>query len=369
MSTTYVGVPGNVSALSVAVPADGDSDAGVTFAGIQALQDQTALALSGLQALALGNWTAAGTPPSAHPVDVAGGLVPGLVAAMNNGSVNHWSLSTDGGKTWANQSSAATTGAIGVLWVPSLSLFIGNTTVGSGSTVGIETSPQGTAWTLRTVPTTTSVGIASIGNSLAFGAGVIVACQASGQVISSPDGTTWTARGATPMTGKTMVAVAFGGSTFVALASDGTAYTSPDGLTWTSRGASGAGTASAQMALVYNPRSGVFLAANGGTGAIATSPDGITWTSRSAFASTLGSVAYAWGAFVAIAATSGYSDAFAVWTSYDGVTFTQLSMRTGLTVANVAAKAKLALGRLWVGSITPAATVVLYYSLSMPNLA
>jgi hypothetical protein len=130
----------------------------------------------------------------------------------------------------------------------------------AGSTVAAS-SPDGAAWTSRSIP-------ASGNRRIAWGSGVFAAVASDGTAATSPNGVTWTAR--TIPAGEWR-AVASNGSLFVAVG-NGVCATSPDGITWTSRTIPGG----LYRAIAWNGSG--FLAV--GNAAAAASSDGITWSAR-----------------------------------------------------------------------------------------
>lgn len=155
--------------------------------------------------------------------------------------------------------------------------------------------------------------------SVAYGNGLFVAVARDGgtqRVMTSPDGITWTLR-TTPAVDWNYVA--YGGGTFVAVASESginNYMSSTDGITWTQR----IGPDLNVNSVVY--ANGLFVAsATSGPPEvperIVTSPDGITWTVRSGPTTGMRGVGFGNGTFVAV------SDNGPVWSSTDGITWTQ----------------------------------------------
>ncbi|MDG3577114.1 hypothetical protein P7F60_11995 [Rhizobium sp. YJ-22] len=135
-------------------------------------------------------------------------------------------------------------------------------------------SPDGVTWSASNI---TASGYSAF--SIAFGNGVFVVVggsqlnQISG--FTSPNGTSWTQRTLPSDTG-TIRDVTYTGSLFIAVRAFGASgiYTSPDGTTWTARTSPGSGT-------IYGVANGASLSiAVGAGGLIISSPDGVAWTSR-----------------------------------------------------------------------------------------
>jgi hypothetical protein len=177
--------------------------------------------------------------------------------------------------------------------------------VGGNSTTyqdTILTSPDGSAWTIRTTGNTNTwlYGITWSGSQF-------VAVGQNGAIFTSPDAITWTRH----LTGNTsfLESIVWSGSQFVAVGANGTILTSPDGNTWTSRTS---GTTNYLESIVW---SGTQFVAVGVNGTILTSPNGITWTSRAYATNTLLGIAWSGTQFVAVGVNG------TILTSPDGVTW------------------------------------------------
>jgi hypothetical protein len=224
---------------------------------------------------------------------------------------------TDGAAFSAVPINAATISISGVWYVNSQ--FVATVNPGAtASSVGIVVSPDGIAWTPRTV-TTSGSGGSSIGTSaIAYGAGVyVVAYQTSNSLYYSSDLISFTATASAVASCNKVI---YANSQFVAVGNN-VIYTSSGGVTWTSQ--TSPANINYQDVIYANSlyiAYGTFVGAN-----LATSTDGVTWTSRSVGVGNVLQVIYAGGQFVA-AGTMG------VYTSPDGVTWT--SRTTGLTTAN-----------------------------------
>ena len=224
-------------------------------------------------------------------------------------------LSTDGGLTWASQTSPF--GANLVLAVAyGNGIWVAVTSAGE-----IATSTNATSWTLRTSPT---------GNALYhvhYGDGMWIAAGASGTLISAPDPTsTWTSR--TSGFGTDIIYDgAFGAGRHVIVGDAGKVSTSTDGTTWTL--GTGAFGTNAHRSLVYG--GGQFVAVGAG-GTVATSPDGLAWTARtSATTQHQFGVAYTFGRYVSVGASGSAQQ------SPDGVGWTRTTANFGGTTVNAAA--------------------------------
>lgn len=113
--------------------------------------------------------------------------------------------------------------------------------------------------------------------------GLFVAGLSDGKVETSPDGTTWTLRTTPNANARTSIAVgpingSSGGILMGSSVATNTLIHSVDGINWTQRTLS-PGFPSSEI-VVYVPLLGQYSVMNNGIGALNTSPDGITWTSR-----------------------------------------------------------------------------------------
>jgi hypothetical protein len=182
-------------------------------------------------------------------------------------------------------------------------------------TNSVMTSPDGSAWTVRSVPESNNWKSVTYGNGLF----VSVASNGTNRVMTSPDGINWTARSAAEA--NEWNSVTYGDGLFVAVADSGTnrVMTSPDGITWTSRSAS---EDSVWVSVTHG--NGLFVAvAFNGANKIMTSEDGITWLSRNDLGvGALASVTYGGGLFVIV---GGSPSTDQVLTSTDGINWTKHS--------------------------------------------
>ena len=68
---------------------------------------------------------------------------------------------------------------------------------------------------------------------IVYGNGIFVAVGSAGTLLTSPDGAAWTSR--TLERTRHFTGIAYRNGTFVAVGHRGTLLTSPDGIAWTSR--------------------------------------------------------------------------------------------------------------------------------------
>ncbi|HEX5076141.1 MAG TPA: hypothetical protein VFW03_23210 [Gemmatimonadaceae bacterium] len=134
--------------------------------------------------------------------------------------------STDTGANWAAQNTVAT----GTTGVNLLHTFAGLAIAGLANG-NIETSPNGTLWTNRTVPNANARG------SVASSASIVVIASptvTTNKVITSGDGITWTER-TMPSSLKWRVAYSAVDGKFIATSESSIAW-STDGITWSTSG-------------------------------------------------------------------------------------------------------------------------------------
>jgi hypothetical protein len=160
-------------------------------------------------------------------------------------------------------------------WTGSLFLLAG------GASGNICTSPDGTTWTLRTLPASMTVAaLANIGNT------VVMAQNSSTAAARSTDGgVTWASLTLPASLNSPSLGVVGGLFVLTGSATGTTYYTSPDGLTWTSR----SWPESQTWTLTTGTVGGLMLAGASSSTAYYTSPDGLTWTSRTLPAAHTGS--------------------------------------------------------------------------------
>jgi photosystem II stability/assembly factor-like uncharacterized protein len=223
--------------------------------------------------------------------------------------------------------------------------------VGVGESGMIFASPDGRRWTHAPAAAT-----ASDLHALASSGSTLVAVGARGTIVSSADGVSWTARGGGYR--DAVYAIDFDGSKYVATGVFGTILTSADGSTWTSRsqgdkhlfGVAGNGsrwiavgekstilssddggatwtgrTAARGDAFTDVIWDGKQFIASGYGGTIQTSADGITWEAAGQAESTLYSMSFANGLYVAV----GGDGSRTISTSSDGRTWAIRYSRTG----------------------------------------
>jgi hypothetical protein len=239
------------------------------------------------------------------------------------------SISFDG-LTWNTAGLGTSVGARSVAWSGTVFCVVGGT-----GTPKCATSPNGTAWTARTIPAGGAGTV--IYNAVTWSGSVFCAVGygTTGRCATSPDGITWTSQS---IPSGSWRAILWNGSMFIALGYGGACATSPDGVTWTSRAA------------LPNGRDYRSLAFSGGaycaihdqaSNSYAISTDGIAWAEREMPQPPADAVGYPrqrmaiiWtGAiFVAVEATGG-SSACACYTSPDGYAWTAIS--TGMPGAAI----------------------------------
>lgn len=130
----------------------------------------------------------------------------------------------------------------------------------------IMTSPDGVTWTSRA----TGLGVIC---SMIFANGAFLVLTST-TIATSPDGITWTTHGAIPITQPTALTYHPIAGLYVAGTLGGQVYTSPNGLAWTLR-------TSPSASLLAGAAYGLGLVAMVGLGGIVfTSQDCVTWTTR-----------------------------------------------------------------------------------------
>jgi hypothetical protein len=201
---------------------------------------------------------------------------------------------------------------------------IGSIDVIGGSSGLIWTGNPTSGWTERTsgFSTTTIRGLASSGS-------LAVAVGDAGKVASSTsDGSTWTIR--TSGTTSNLNGIAYGAGLFVAVGASGTMIQSSNGTSWSSiSGPFGTATINA---IAFSPRLGIFVAgANGGT--LATSSNGTSWTLRTSGISTDIVDVVAGASTVAIGFHQSATVTPAFRYSYDGITWTAVTISTSSTTS------------------------------------
>lgn len=188
----------------------------------------------------------------------------GSLATSTDGA--NWVYATAG--TLANQTWAS------VAWSPQLGLFAAVSVGGVGSRIA--TSPNGTAWTLRTG---TDIGAWS---SIVWSPelGIFVVVSTTSQAAISSDGITWTPVSLGASSQWRSVAWSPDLSLFVAVANSGTyrVTVSPDGTNWSPVAAALSSTS--PYGVVWSSVHQMFAAIinAGSPSMIYTSTDGLTWT-------------------------------------------------------------------------------------------
>lgn len=222
---------------------------------------------------------------------------------------NMVSASPDG-SNWETHGSTSLGDLRGVAWS-------GSQLVGVLSDGGVQTSPDGLAWTTRR-----KGGDDAWLNAVAWSGSSFVAVGSGGAILTSPDGSAWAAEdsGST----RELWGIASAGSRLVAVGDD-VILTSPDGSRWTST------VPEARVVLRGVATSGSQIVAVGSGGTILTSPDGLVWSARSSkTGAKLTAVAWTGARFVAV------GESGAVVTSPDGVTWAAQSSGTTTTLNAVA---------------------------------
>ena len=211
-----------------------------------------------------------------------------------------------------------------------LAVYFGGTVATPAITPAVYTSPDGTAWTRRTLPVTGArvshvrfingkfyLGMDAATNNIGVPTG------ANGAVLSSVDGITWTAATlTTPLYGPDDFTS--GNGVYLASANSVSSQstqiiTSTDGVSWTPRAVS-AGTYTHGIAFSNGK---FFVAVSGGTtSGLYSSADGVTWTRISTAPASAGHLTASPAALLVNYGTYGnYSQALTT----DGVTFTTAS--------------------------------------------
>ena len=324
-----VGAPGGLNAI--ATSRDGTTWTGYTGSTVFSGQGRTIIwngnmfiaTGTGTNYLATsangGNWNV--QPSTLTQTDMwgLGSRQPLMVAGGSGG--NTLSYSFDNGLTWIpNGISFMTTGCLviafnGLVWI-----------AGGTGTSFLCSSSDGITWTSRTPNTLTSVLCAAWAQSLGLwvigGIGV-----ANSNINTSPDGTTWTLR-RTPFDGDRVAAVAWNGSHMIAQGSSSYTRiaTSKDCISWTSSGSPGIGNPTIYASLAWNGN--VWVTGNDTSSYVYSSPDGINWTQRTSLnQSYISGIAWNGIRFMAVNVNNT-----TIYTSPDGYTWTQ---QTSTPVANV----------------------------------
>lgn len=224
--------------------------------------------------------------------------------------------STDA-RTWTLRSPTSTTrkslhsiSAGGPLWVA----------VGDNGTV--VTSPDGSAWTLRTSNTARKLA------KVLWNGSRYAAFGDSGAVLFSNDGIDWTATGNGAH--QNLFDAVWTGSMYVVVGSDDRIFLSTDGVDWTTKAL---GNASVLNRIAWSDS---ILLVGGTNGSLFTSTDGSTWTSRS-FGSTAITSATWTGRHFLLGTRSG------LYTSTNGVAWKTSSLVPGCVAVTRLGSTALAL--------------------------
>lgn len=196
-----------------------------------------------------------------------------FVAVSEVGASQDALVSRDGGETWEEATTQASTQARrGVAFSDFLGLFVTGRDYSTGKQVLL--SPDGFAWTAQTVTASPTTHHNELAWSPALGLFVLVGD--GGALLRSLDGLTWTniVHG---FGSKALYDVCWSPdlALFVVVGEDGTIYTSPDAVTWTDRSVGG----TAELySVCWSAELGIFVA--GSQSKLWTSPDGVAWTAR-----------------------------------------------------------------------------------------
>lgn len=222
-----------------------------------------------------------------------------FVAVGTNGQI----FTSANGIAWASRNSGVKLLLSDVVWTGAQFVAVGGNTVDDPSGTGpggsvVLTSPNGTTWTRRTIPTANPLqAVCFDGHQL-----VAVGAHYSGAepglseaaVLTSSDGVNWTLR-ASDVFDTGITDVAWNGSAFVATLGNFGIITSPDGLSWLPASSVPAPPASLFTSFLYSVCwTGENFVAVGDKGTVLTSPDGDTWTLARTSTPDLSSYGIAW---------------------------------------------------------------------------
>jgi photosystem II stability/assembly factor-like uncharacterized protein len=232
----------------------------------------------------------------------------GAFVAVGLGTVY---TSHDNGNHWSRQQLIDPTHSWFTRVVFENNLFVA---VSDGDT--IFTSPDGDAWSQGSIPNLARLVVT-------YGQGQYVGVSYFGSVFTSPDALTWTPLDMIGGVFVTINGVAYGNGMFVAVGNqfDGGIYYSPDAVSWTQYD-----NADDNYFNQVRFLNGQFIAV-GAMGLIATSTDGATWTDISFRVTSLPilSVAYGNNLFLAAADDEFITLSHALYSSPDGVAWTELA--------------------------------------------
>lgn len=202
----------------------------------------------------------------------------------------------------------------GITWTRKQTFDAGGVAFGNGRFVvlssreEIQTSPDGTNWTLTFSDSDVSLF------AVTYGKGIFVATDFYGSVLLSPTGQNWTKRAAGF---NHVLGITYGAGLFVSVGSDGEIYTSADGATWVPQNFSHTNFTD----IVY--ANGAFVAVSD-DGFIFTSSDGANWVPQNAGPGiSLFGVTYGNGIFLIVGVQNEKYDV--VLTSTDGLSWNKLA--------------------------------------------
>jgi PKD repeat protein len=211
-------------------------------------------------------------------------------------------MTSSDGITWTDRLVPTVATWNSVTFGNGLFVAVGNTAGASGKM----TSPDGINWTTIVDPigeNTANTDVRFVNNIF-----IMTSQQTARAIQTSPDGTTWTVRHSYANSG--MQGIAYGNGAYVVMDGAGYALRSTDSITWNQIAMPNSG----WLDVVY--AAGLFVALDQSRVAgIATSPDGITWTVRTCPLNFWNALAYGGSYFVAVAGDG------VIMTSSDGITW------------------------------------------------
>jgi photosystem II stability/assembly factor-like uncharacterized protein len=234
----------------------------------------------------------------------------GLLGVGESGMI----FSSPDGKRWSHAPAAATTSDLYAIGSN------GSTLVAVGARGTIVTSVDGVSWTAR------SGGYRDAVTAIDFDGRQYVATGVFGTVLTSADGSAWTFRGQFGEQ-RHLYGIAGSGRRWVAVGEKSTILSSDDGgVSWTPQ------TAARGDAFTDVLWDGNRFVAAGYGGTVQLSADGATWEAAGQAESTLYSLSFANGLYVAV----GGDGSRTISTSTDARTWTLRSSRTGGTLTGAA---------------------------------
>jgi hypothetical protein len=238
-------------------------------------------------------------------------------------------ISNDG-ITWSGATAAALNSWVSVIWSEEHQLFVASCSTSTVANQKIMTSPNGTTWTIRSVPTNENYYSITYSPQL----GRFVACGdiQTNDIIYSDDGINWSGAsisrniilGEVTWSDNLGLFVASGLGPSSSLSSS-YFYTSPNGVTWTERSSP---TNQDWFGVCWSGVLDRFVAGSDDNNAnqIAYSSNGTSWTTATAPSSRLGSRSVAYspylGLYVIIGSGSAFSGSHRCATSPDGINWT-----------------------------------------------